>query len=94
MGQYHQHLKEVNYSLFGHELVVDNFAGAGGASIGMEDALQRGIDLAINHNPLALAVHKENHPSSLSDLRLMDELRRGFFTPPVLVLVLVLLCGS
>jgi len=34
--------------------------------------------------------------SSLSDLRLMDELRRGFFTPPVLVLVLVLvlLCGS
>ena len=31
-------------------------------------------------------------PSSLSDLRLMDELRRGFFTPPVLVLVL--LCGS
>ncbi|BBI75952.2 hypothetical protein HAALTHF_51590n [Vreelandella aquamarina] len=35
-------------------------------------------------------------PSSLSDLRLMDELRRGFFTPPVLVLVLVLvlLCGS
>lgn len=64
MGQYHQHLKEVNYSLFGHELVVDNFAGAGGASIGMEDALQRGIDLAINHNPLALAVHKENHPSA------------------------------
>ena len=36
------------------------------------------------------------HTSSLSDLRLMDELRRGFFTPPVLVLVLalVLLCGS
>ncbi len=37
-------------------------------------------------------VGKGEQPSSLSDLRLMDELRRGFFTPPVLVLVL--LCGS
>lgn len=30
MGQYHKQLQEVNYGLFGHELVVDNFAGGGG----------------------------------------------------------------
>lgn len=64
MRQLNKYLHEVNYGLFGHELVVDNFAGAGGTSEGIEDALQRPIDLAINHCPLALAVHHHNHPDA------------------------------
>lgn len=43
-------------------LIVDVFAGAGGASIGVEQALGRPIDIAINHNRLALEVHAANHP--------------------------------
>lgn len=38
-----------------HELVIDNFAGGGGASTGVEAALGRSIDIAINHDPQALA---------------------------------------
>lgn len=64
MSCHQKHLQEVNYGLFGHELVVDNFAGGGGASEGIEQALGRMVDLAINHNPLALAVHAVNHPTS------------------------------
>ncbi len=44
------------------ELVVDNFAGGGGASTGIEAALGRPIDLAINHSPEAIAMHQANHP--------------------------------
>lgn len=43
-------------------LVVDLFAGGGGASVGLEAALGRPVDIAINHDPVALAVHKANHP--------------------------------
>lgn len=43
-------------------LAVDSFAGAGGASIGLERALGRPVDIAINHDPIALAVHAANHP--------------------------------
>jgi DNA (cytosine-5)-methyltransferase 1 len=46
------------------ELVVDNFAGGGGASTGIELALGRSVDIAINHDPLALAMHEVNHPST------------------------------
>lgn len=46
------------------ELVVDNFAGGGGASAGIERALGRPVDVAINHSPQALAMHKANHPST------------------------------
>ena len=45
-------------------LVVDNFAGGGGASTGMEQALGRPIDIAINHDREALAVHSANHPET------------------------------
>jgi len=41
-------------------LVVDLFAGGGGASVGIEAALGRPVDIAINHDPVALAVHKGN----------------------------------
>ncbi|MDR5867256.1 DNA cytosine methyltransferase [Halomonas koreensis] len=53
-----------NLSLFGHELVVDNFAGGGGASEGIEQALGRPVDLAINHDATAIAVHTANHPGA------------------------------
>ena len=43
------------------ELVIDNFAGGGGASVGIESALGR-VDAAINHDPRALAIHEINHP--------------------------------
>ncbi|MEW5927821.1 MAG: DNA cytosine methyltransferase [Gemmatimonadota bacterium] len=46
------------------ELVVDLFAGGGGASVGIELALGRSPDLAVNHNPAALAMHQINHPQT------------------------------
>ena len=46
------------------ELVVDNFAGGGGASTGIEMALGRPVDIAINHDPLAISMHTVNHPST------------------------------
>lgn len=44
------------------ELIVDNFAGGGGASTGIEMALGRPVDIAINHDPDAIAMHTINHP--------------------------------
>ncbi len=44
------------------ELIVDNFAGGGGASVGIELAVGRPVDIAINHDPDAIAMHKVNHP--------------------------------
>ena len=44
------------------ELVVDNFSGGGGASTGMELALGAPVDIAVNHNADAIAMHKVNHP--------------------------------
>ncbi|NDW31541.1 DNA cytosine methyltransferase [Salipiger sp. PrR007] len=49
----------------GLPLIVDSFAGGGGASTGIEMALGRGPDIAINHNPAALALHAANHPDTL-----------------------------
>ena len=43
-------------------LIVDNFAGGGGASVGIEQAMGRPIDIAINHDPEAIAMHQVNHP--------------------------------
>lgn len=51
--------------LFPHELIVDNFAGGGGTSEGLEAALGRPVDIAINHDPEALAMHALNHPYTL-----------------------------
>lgn len=44
------------------ELVVDNFAGGGGASTGIELATGYSVDIAINHDPEAIRMHKANHP--------------------------------
>ena len=46
------------------ELFVDNFAGGGGASTGIEIAIGRSVDIAINHDPDAIAMHKANHPNT------------------------------
>jgi len=45
-------------------IIVDLFAGGGGASTGIEAALGRSVDIAINHSPVALAVHEANHPGT------------------------------
>ena len=45
------------------EIVVDNFAGGGGASTGIEIAMGRSVDVAINHDPAAIAMHRANHPT-------------------------------
>ena len=50
--------------LLPHELVVDSFAGGGGASTGIAQALGRSVDVAINHDPEAIAMHAINHPES------------------------------
>lgn len=47
---------------FDNEIIVDNFAGGGGASTGMELATGRPVDIAINHDPDAILMHKTNHP--------------------------------
>lgn len=44
------------------EIIVDNFAGGGGASTGMELATGRPVAIAINHDPDAILMHKTNHP--------------------------------
>lgn len=45
-------------------LIVDNFAGGGGASTGIEAAIGRSVDIAINHDPECIAMHKANHPNT------------------------------
>lgn len=47
------------------ELIVDNFAGGGGASTGIEMATGYSVDIAINHDPEAIGMHKANHPNTI-----------------------------
>lgn len=47
-----------------HELIIDSFAGGGGASVGIEWACGRSPDIAINHDADALAMHEANHPET------------------------------
>jgi DNA (cytosine-5)-methyltransferase 1 len=53
-----------NLAIGQHELIVDNFAGGGGASLGIGMALGRSPDIAINHDPEAIAMHAANHPET------------------------------
>ncbi len=46
-------------------LIIDCFAGGGGASVGIEMALGRPVDIAINHDPEAIRMHKVNHPDTV-----------------------------
>ena len=54
-------MRDIDYKA---EIFVDNFAGGGGASTGIEIAIGRNVDIAINHDPDAIAMHKANHPNS------------------------------
>lgn len=47
------------------DLIIDCFSGGGGASVGIEMALGRPVDIAINHDPDAILMHKTNHPDTL-----------------------------
>lgn len=47
------------------EIIVDCFAGGGGTSTGIEAAIGRPVDIAINHDPAAIAMHKANHPGTV-----------------------------
>lgn len=46
------------------DLIIDCFAGGGGASVGIEMALGRSVDIAVNHDPDAILMHKTNHPKT------------------------------
>lgn len=47
-------------------LVIDLFAGGGGASTGIEAAIGRPIDIAVNHDPEAIRMYKVNHPDTMT----------------------------
>jgi DNA (cytosine-5)-methyltransferase 1 len=64
----------------GNELVIDNFAGGGGASTGIEMALGREIDIAINHDGEALAMHSANHPDTAHYEEDVFNIHPGFIT--------------
>ncbi len=46
------------------KLVIDLFAGGGGASTGIEQAIGRHVDIAVNHDPAAVSLHQANHPQT------------------------------
>ena len=68
-------------------LVIDCFAGGGGASVGIERALGRPVDIAINHQEIAIAMHRANHPRTRHMRRDMREVapKAVCRTPPALV---------
>jgi DNA (cytosine-5)-methyltransferase 1 len=60
-------MKRDNFTIpldLGHELIIDNFAGGGGASTALRMALGREPDIAINHDGEALCMHEANHPTT------------------------------
>lgn len=54
-------LADAQEDLYG-EIIIDNFAGGGGASTGIEIATARSVAIAINHDPAAILMHRTNHP--------------------------------
>jgi hypothetical protein len=46
------------------ELFIDLFAGGGGASTGIESAIRRPVNVAVNHDEAAIAMHRSNHPKT------------------------------
>ena len=66
------------------EVIIDAFAGGGGTSTGLEDALDRSADVAINHSPQAIAMHQANHPDThhmISDIWAVDPVRASCGKP-------------
>lgn len=64
----------------GHELAIDNFAGGGGASTGIAMGLGREVDVAINHDGEALAMHAANHPTTAHYTEDVFNVHPGFVT--------------
>lgn len=64
----------------GQELLVDNFAGGGGASTGIESAFGRPVDIAINHDGEALVMHTANHPQTAHYQEDVFDVHPGFIT--------------
>ena len=64
----------------GSEQLVDNFAGGGGASTGIEMAFGRAVDVAINHDGEALAMHSANHPATRHYREDVFDIHPGFVT--------------
>ncbi|KIF83567.1 DNA methyltransferase [Noviherbaspirillum autotrophicum] len=64
----------------GHELAIDNFAGGGGASTGISMGLGREVDVAINHDGEALAMHAANHPTAAHYTEDVFNVHPGFVT--------------
>jgi len=64
----------------GSEQLVDNFAGGGGASTGIEMAFGRAVDVAINHDGEALAMHQANHPTTRHYREDVFDIHPGFVT--------------
>ena len=62
MNSFYRHDPQFSFRL--EELLVDNFAGGGGASTGIEQAIGRPVDIAINHDPDSIAMHTVNHPTT------------------------------
>jgi len=76
-------MKRESFSMpldLGSELIVDNFAGGGGASTGVEMAFGRPVDIAINHDGEALAMHAANHPSTKHYREDVFDIHPGFVT--------------
>lgn len=72
---------QISLSLdLGSELIVDNFAGGGGASTGIEMAFERPVDIAINHDGEALAMHAANHPATAHYTEDVFAVHPGFIT--------------
>lgn len=70
----------VRSSATDQELLVDNFAGGGGASKGIELAFNRSVDIAINHDGEALVMHTANHPGTAHYQEDVFDVHPGFIT--------------
>lgn len=76
-------MKRDNFTMsldLGHELIVDNFAGGGGASTALAIALGREPDIAINHDGEALCMHAANHPTTAHYTEDVFMVHPGFVT--------------
>lgn len=76
-------MKRDNFTMglaFPAELIIDNFAGGGGASEGIEQAFGRAVDIAINHDGEALAMHEANHPTTKHYREDVFAIHPGFVT--------------
>lgn len=65
---------------FAHELLIDNFAGGGGASEGIEQALGRAVDIGVNHSDEAISMHAANHPKTKHYIEDVFNVHPGFIT--------------